>query len=94
MKSIHDHARIHTILFWAGGAIVAISSIFSKPLQPHWLLWVGVAVFLSSPVYRLLKIRCPHCGSKLLGCRVIPKHCPDCGKELLLEQEINANEEE
>jgi DNA-directed RNA polymerase subunit RPC12/RpoP len=29
-----------------------------------------------------LKVQCPHCGSKLLGCRVIPKHCPDCGKEL------------
>ena len=80
--TIHDHVRIHTILFWLGVAIVGISSIWSQPLQPYWLMWVGVAIFLSSFVYRLWKVQCPHCGSKLLGYRVIPKYCPDCGKEL------------
>ncbi len=80
--AIHDHVRIHTILFWLGVAIVVAASIFSEPLRPHWLMWIGLAVFLSSFVYRLLKVRCPHCGSSLLSCRVIPKHCPDCGKEL------------
>ena len=80
--TIHDHVRIHTILFLLGGAIIVVGGICSKPLQPHWLMWVGVVVFLSSFVYRLLKVQCPHCGSKLLGCRVITKHCPDCGKEL------------
>ena len=80
--TVHDHVRVHTILFWSGVAIVVVGGILSEPLQPHWLMWVGVAVFLSSFAYRLLKIRCPHCGSKLLGCRVMPKHCPDCGKEL------------
>ena len=80
--SIHDHVRIHTILFWLGVAIVVVGGIFSKPLQPHWLMWVGVAVFLFSFVYRLLKVRCPHCGSSLLSCRVLPEYCPDCGKKL------------
>ena len=80
--TIHDLVRIHTILFWAGVAIVAIGRIFSKPLHPHWLMWIGVIVFLSSFVYRLMKVRCPHCGSNLLSCRVLPEHCPDCGKEL------------
>ena len=80
--SIHDHIKIHEILFWLGVAIVGLSSIFSKPLQPYWLMWIGVAVFLSSFVYRLAKVRCPHCGSSLLSCRVLPKCCPDCGKEL------------
>ena len=80
--SVHGHVRIHTILFWAGVAIVVVGGILSKPLQPHWLLWVGVAVFLSSFVYRLLIIRCPHCGSSLLSCRVLPEYCPDCGKKL------------
>jgi uncharacterized OB-fold protein len=46
------------------------------------LLWAGVAVFLSSFVYRIITIKCPHCGSGLYGCRVLPKYCPDCGKEL------------
>ena len=80
--SVHDHVRIHTILFWLGTAIVVAGGIFSEPLQPHWLMWLGVAVFLSSPVYRLMFIKCPHCGSGLFSCRVIPKHCPDCGNEL------------
>ena len=80
--SIHDHARIHTILFWLGVAIVVVGGICSAPLQPHWLMWVGGAVFLSSFVYRLLKIRCPYCGSSLISCRVLPEYCPDCGKKL------------
>ena len=33
--TIHDHVRIHTILFWAGVAIVVIGGIFSKPLHPY-----------------------------------------------------------
>lgn len=80
--SIYDHVKIHTILFWLGVAIVVAGGIFSKPLQPHWLMWAGIAVFLASAVYRLLKIRCPHCGSLMLSCRVLPKCCPNCGKEL------------
>ena len=80
--SVYTHTKIHTILFWVGVAVVVLSTFFSKPNQPHWLLWVGVAVFLSSFVYRILTIKCPHCGSGLYGCRVLPKHCPDCGKEL------------
>lgn len=80
--TIHDHIRIHTVLFWLGAAIVVTGGIFSKPLQPHWLIWVGVGIFLASPVYRLLTVRCPHCGSRMLSCKVLPKYCPDCGKEL------------
>ena len=80
--SIHDHMNIHTVLFWLGVAIVVVGGMLSKPLQPHWLLWVGIAVFLAAPVYRLLKIQCPHCGSRMLSCQVLPKYCPDCGKEL------------
>ena len=80
--SVHGHVRIHTILFWIGVAIVVLSTFFSKLNQPHWLLWCGVAVFLSSFVHRVIFIRCPHCSSGLYGCCVLPKHCPDCGKEL------------
>ena len=80
--SVYTNAKIHMLLFWVGVAIVVLSTFFSKPNQPHWSLWVGVAVFLSSFVYRILFIKCPHCGSGLYGARVLPKHCPDCGKEL------------
>ena len=80
--SIHNHTKIHTALFCLGVAIVGVSAFFNKPLQPNWLLCIGAAVFLSSFLYRIITIRCPHCGSGLYGCRVLPKHCPDCGKEL------------
>lgn len=80
--TIHDHLRIHMLLFWLGAAIIMVGNLFSEPLQPHWLIWIGIVVFLASPVYRLLKIRCPHCGSRMLSCRVFPKCCPDCGAEL------------
>lgn len=77
-----DHIRIHSILFWFGVAIVVVSHIFSKPLEPHWLLWVGVAVFLGALIYRILMVKCPYCGSGLYSCRILPEYCPDCGKEL------------
>ena len=56
--------------------------LFGLPHLASVLIWIGIVVFLASPVYRLLKIRCPHCGSRMLSCRVFPKCCPDCGAEL------------
>ena len=62
--SVRDHIRVHMALFWAGVAIVVVGGIFSKPLQPHWLIWVGIVVFLFSLLYRLITVKCPHCGNK------------------------------
>ena len=81
-KTVSQHCRISTILFWIGVGIVVISSFFNKFLQLHWTAWVGIAVFLSSFVYRIIFIKCPHCGSGLYGSRTLPKYCPDCGKAL------------
>lgn len=80
--SIRDHVRIHTVLFLLGAAIIVIGSMLSEPLQPHWLLWIGIAIFLSSTAYRLIKVKCPHCGSILLSLQMMSKYCPDCGMEL------------
>ena len=80
--SLRDHVRIHMLLFWIGVAITIVGGKLSSPNQPHWLIWIGVGVFLSSFLYRLAAVKCSHCGDKLLGCRVMPKHCPNCGKEL------------
>ena len=80
--SIRDHVRISTVLVLVGFAIFAIGGMCTKPLQPHWLLWVGLGIFLVALVYRLITVKCPHCGDMLLGCRVLPKYCPCCGKEL------------
>lgn len=80
--TVHDHTRICNILFWLGVIIVVISSIFSEPLNPHWLLWVGLAVFLSAFIYRLLTVRCPHCHDGWFGQPAIPEYCPKCGKKI------------
>ena len=80
--TIREKVRIQAILLLLGAAVMSIGSFISEPLQPHWLFWVGLILFVSSPVYRVLAIKCPHCGSSMLNCRRIPKHCPDCGKEL------------
>ena len=80
--SVRAHVRIHTVLFVLGLAVMAIGTRFSRPLELHWLVWAGFAVFLAALIYRLLKVRCPHCSSMLLSCHTMPEHCPDCGKKL------------
>lgn len=80
--SIRQKSKVHSALFLGGAAVIIIGCWLSKPLEPHFLVWVGLVPFLGSVVYRLTAIRCPHCGSNMAGCRFLPKCCPDCGKEL------------
>ena len=80
--TLYGHARICAILFWLGVAIVVIGGIFSEPLNPHWLMWIGVVVFLSSFGYRLLYIHCPNCNDIWAGMPSIPEYCPKCGKKI------------
>lgn len=80
--TIRQKSKVHSALFLGGAAVIIIGCWLSQPLEPHLLVWVGTVLFLGSVVYRLTAIRCPHCGSNMSGCRVLPKCCPDCGKEL------------
>ena len=80
--TLYGHARICAILFWLGVAIVVIGGIFSEPLNPHWLMWIGIVVFLSSFGYRLLYIHCPLCNDLWAGMPSIPEYCPKCGKKI------------
>ena len=81
--TIRQKSHIHSALFLGGAAVIVIGCSISNPLEFHWLIWVGLMLFLGSVVYRLTAIRCPHCGSNMASCRFLPKHCPDCGKELV-----------
>ena len=80
--TIRQKSKVHSALFLGGAAVIIIGCWLSQPLEPHLLVWVGTALFLGSVVYRLIAIRCPHCGSNMAGCRFLPRCCPDCGKEL------------
>ena len=75
--TVRQHTRIHTGFMIAAVILALISYAYSKPLQPHFTLWLAVGCVVISIVYRLIYIKCPHGGDKLLGSRVIPKHCPD-----------------
>lgn len=80
--TIREKSRIQALLFLSGAAIITLGSFLSEPLEFHPLIWVGLIIFFSSPIYRMTAIKRPHCGSSMLSCRQLPKHCPDCGKEL------------
>lgn len=81
--TLKQHCTITVTLFWAGVGIVVLGSSLSEPLVDiHPLLWIGVAVFLSSYAYRLVFIHCPHCGDKWLTTTPPPEHCPKCGKKV------------
>lgn len=84
--TIRQKSRIHAALFFGGAVIISLGCFLSDPLEPSFLVWVGLVPFLGSVVYRLAAIRCPHCGSNMAGCRFLPKCCPDCGKELYNEE--------
>ena len=80
--TIRQKSKVHSALFLGGAALIILGCSLSDPLEFHWLIWVGTALFLGSVVYRLTAIRCPHCGSNMAGCRFLPRCCPDCGQEL------------
>ena len=80
--TIRQKSKVHSALFLGGAALIILGCSLSDPLEFHWLIWVGTALFLGSVVYRLTAIRCPHCGSNMTGCRFLPRCCPDCGQEL------------
>ena len=80
--TLHDHVKIHTCLSLGGAAITVIGGCLSSFENHHPLLWIGVTTMVISVVYRLLTIKCPHCGSSLLYSRVL-EYCPNCGEKLL-----------
>ena len=65
-----------------GFFLILISYLLNRPGAPHFTLWLGILSFALSIVWRIIFIKCPHCGDRLLGSRVTPKFCPSCGKEI------------
>jgi len=80
--TVKQHANVSGNLTLAGLAIAAIGAYFSNPLEPHFILWVGIAILVAGMLYRLLFVRCPHCGDRFIGLRTFPEFCPQCGKKM------------
>lgn len=66
-----------------GVVLIVAAGLLSRPLEPHPLLWVGVALFLAGVVFNVFKVRCPACGCFLaVHAKVFPEYCPKCGAKL------------
>ena len=81
--SLQPHLLIHRIGFWIGLILIIIGYQLSPQGSLHLIAWLGIVVVLLSNLWRILFIRCPHCGSGLFGTNAFPDYCPDCGKKLL-----------
>lgn len=66
-----------------GFAPILVGGALSRSLEPHPLLWVGVALFLAGVVLTVFKARCPKCGCYLaFQVKRMPQYCPECGAKL------------
>lgn len=74
--------NIHYAACGLGGVVTMVGCYISEPYTLHFAAWLGIILIAAGLIWRILFIKCPHCGNGLYGCRVLPKHCPDCGKEL------------
>ena len=80
---IHPHLLIHRLLFWLSIVLCIIGCRISEQGSLHFVAWLGIAAILLSTLWRILFIKCPHCGSGLYNVNSFPEYCPDCGKKLL-----------
>ena len=83
---IHTHLLIHRAVFWLGIVLCVIGCQFSEQGSLHLVAWLGIAAVLLSNLWRILFIKCPHCGSGMYNTNSFPTHCPDCGKKLPQKQ--------
>ena len=78
--TVKQHIFVCIIISLIGVVLILLGGILSESLKPHIILWLGIIVFICSIIYRLLFVRCPHCGDLWLGVHSMPEYCPKCGK--------------
>lgn len=80
---LETHAKIHTALLLGGLVVTAIGGKISEQGSLHPVAWIGIGLVAVSILWRILFIKCPHCGSGLYSARSLPEYCPDCGETLI-----------
>lgn len=78
--TVRQHAGIQNGCNLAA-VIMALISFLSEP-KPHFTLWLAIGFVIVGVIWRIIFIKCPHCGDGLTASRRIPKICPNCGKSL------------
>ena len=79
---LNTHVKIHMIILIIGMVITCIGAAFSTFGSLHPVAWIGLMVIAAGYAWRLIFVKCPYCGSMLLGMRTLPQYCPDCGEKL------------
>ena len=74
--------NIHHLLCGIGAIITMLGCYISKPFSLHFVAWLGLAVIGAGLVFRILYIKCPHCGDGLYQTHARLDYCPACGKKL------------
>ena len=80
--TLKQHTLVHTCTLWLALAVIAIGGWISEQGSLHFVAWLGIAILGISLLWRIIFIKCPHCGSGLYNTRELPEYCPDCGKPL------------
>ena len=74
--------NIHHLLCGIGGIVVMVGCYLSKPYTLHFVAWLGLTLIAGGLIWRILFIKCPHCGDGLYQSQAALKFCPNCGKKL------------
>ena len=74
--------NIHYLLCGLGGIVTMLGCYISKPFTLHFVAWLGIALIAAGLVFRILYIKCPHCGDGLYQSHAKLNYCPNCGKKL------------
>lgn len=74
--------NIHYLLCSIGGAVTMLGCHISKPYTLHFVAWLGITLIAAGIFWRILYIKCPHCGDGLYQSHAKLDYCPNCGKKL------------
>ena len=84
MKKISPkvHVWIANLIMCAGGVITLVDMFNHGGQARKWVIGVGILFIIAGFAYRMLTVRCPHCGNALTGKYTLPDTCPHCGFSL------------
>ena len=80
--SFRHRLYIHYGLCAAGSILMMAGSQGSDASILHPVVIIGIILLICGLVYRILYVKCPHCGDGLYQSHTGLKTCPDCGKDL------------
>ena len=82
-KNLKTHVEIHFTTVVIGAVLIVIGCQLGEFGSLSPLAWLGILTVALGILWRVLFVKCPHCGSRLYSARGIPEYCPDCGGKLL-----------